>query len=461
MAAIPLQQSISVSVTPSANQTTLLHVSVLATVELHADTPVCHPCMLLQDGGCCVSAPVGQASSLTHLLLVLQNKQLLKQQRGTLLLLQPVSCNPQQMAAAAPSTPVAAAAAAAAELSLQGPSGGRRSSSSSGRSTVLRPGASSQEWVVSCECDADEVKLFATFIPVSTVLSLEAATATAATSAAAAAAKDGSRASAEPAGMSVCIQSEAERKGSVSVEPSSHATLRSWSAAESSSEEPAGSSSSSRHSSSSQHSSRHASELLRAASNSSSSSGAAALLADAAGRGRLRSIKVGPHADPAATAASIMTAVVAGEVLSLQVKGQAAAHTVAYAALQYASRELHSSSQAVGLGVLLVQGQGHEHVHAKSQGHSSAGSLDGQQAAGTAAAGAAAAAADATQALHQHQQHAARVITDATMNVGGFGAAFYGLGAWAGGPSSHPAQPMQHQHGQEVWLCVVPLRVAA
>jgi hypothetical protein len=46
------------------------------------------------------------------------------------------------------------------------------------------------------------------------------------------------------------------------------------------------------------------------------------------------------------------------------------------------------------------------------------------------------------------------------MDVGGIGAAFYGLGGW-GERTGQQQQGLSHKHGQEVWLCVVPLSVEA
>jgi hypothetical protein len=50
------------------------------------------------------------------------------------------------------------------------------------------------------------------------------------------------------------------------------------------------------------------------------------------------------------------------------------------------------------------------------------------------------------------------VHSDASMAVGGFGAAFYGIsGKESGRGGEHW---LQHRHAQEMWLCVVPLTLA-
>jgi hypothetical protein len=56
----------------------------------------------------------------------------------------------------------------------------------------------------------------------------------------------------------------------------------------------------------------------------------------------------------------------------------------------------------------------------------------------------------------QHQHHGK--ADDVSMDVGGIGAAFYGLGGW-GERKGQQQQGLSHKHGQEVWLCVVSLNV--
>jgi hypothetical protein len=155
--------------------------------------------------------------------------------------------------------------------------------------------------------------------------------------------------------------------------------------------------------------------------------------------------------------------VAGGHVLALHVKQASAAHAVVYTALELAGRALHGSGssqqqqqqqQDLSFGVLLVQGQGHEHVHARAHGHG--GRAGASDAAGASGPGAAAAAgvSDTAQQHHHHQQHKA---ADASMDVGGIGAAFYGLGGWGDRSGGQQQQGVSHRHGQEVWMVVVSL----
>jgi hypothetical protein len=170
----------------------------------------------------------------------------------------------------------------------------------------------------------------------------------------------------------------------------------------------------------------------------------------------LRSIHVGPHAEPSGTAASVVAAVASGEVLGLHVKNHPTAHAVAYLALELASSARHASTQMqpLGFGVLLVQGHGHEHVHARAHGHAhgSAGGSDGAHAGGSDSA--------AAEAAGHPQQHHSRMQGDASMDVGGIGAAYYGLGGW-GDRSGQQQHGVLHRHEQEAWLCVVPFHVGS
>lgn len=392
-----------------------------------------------QDGGCCLSASVGRASTLTHLLLLLQQKQLHRQE-DTVLLLQPLSCD---------SPSAAAASSSAAGPGDQHQQASQRAGHS--RSSVLQPGLGGQQ--LSCACSADELSFFATFMPLHTLLSVERCS-TGTQAAAGAAAPPAihtpggltGRAAAELVSSGTWESVDAAR---ASIEASGSG-MRSWSGAESSSEEHR----TPRTSSSSRHSKQHRanSALLQAAD--SSSSGVAAVLADAVARGCLQSLRVGPHADVEATAASIKAAVKAGQVLSLHVQDQAAAHSVSYAALDLAYRELQSAAQQpASFGVLLVEGQSHEHVHATPHKYSSAVAMDMQH-------GGAAGVAAAAGAVQHHHQHTGRPA-DASMDVGGIGAAFYGLGGYGDRSSQQQQQGVLHKRGQAVWLCVVPLSVVA
>jgi hypothetical protein len=382
-----------------------------------------------QDGGCCISAPVSHASMLTHLLLLLQHKQLHKKSdhwgSDTLLLLQPLGCDPMPDAAVSTAAGLAAAAAGLSDGLVTHSTATR----DQGRSSLVQSVSGLQP--VSCACAVAELKLFASFMPLHTLLSVEHGSTA---GHARAPAPDGTAAS-------------------------SSASLQSWSAADSSMEDPLSTPSSGGrpHSGSRAGSrlNRSSGELLKAAS-SSGSSAVAALLLDAAEQGRLRSIHVGPHAEPAGTAASVAAAVASGEVLGLHVKNHPAAHAVAYSALDLASSALHAPTQAqpLGFGVLLVQGNGHEHVHARAHGHvhGSAGGMDGAHAVGSDSA--------AAEVVLHLQQHHSRVQGDASMDVGGFGAAYYGLGGW-GDRSGQQQQGVLHRHEQEAWLCVVPFHVGS
>jgi hypothetical protein len=390
---------------------------------------------------------------LTHLLLLLQHKQLHRKSGhwgdDMLLLLQPLSCEQQQSESpvSTPGNPAPAAAAAGLEDSMQAVSAAAAADQYSRSAAATRHAVST--------CPVDELNLFATFLPLHTLLSVERSSAADAVSAG--------------AGTGEVQQMQAAPAtfgGSAAVDAAATAaSLQSWSAVESSCDDAAAAAGGHRltNSSSSNGSSRHSqhsksiNELLKAAGGSAAS----ALLSDAAQRGTLRCAHVGSHADAAGTAASIAAAVSAGQLLALHVKHQDAAHAVTYSALELAGRVLHGTAGQQGFGVLLVQGQSHEHVHARGHGHAhghgSAGGGDVQQGAG--AGGGSAAAAEAQQ-YHQQKQHG-RVATDASMDVGGFGAAFYGLGGWNGDRSGQQQQGVQHRHGQEVWLCIVPLGVAS
>jgi hypothetical protein len=402
---------------------------------------------------------------LTHLLLLLQHKQLQRKSGhwsdDVLLLLQPLSCEQQQSESPISTpgipAPAAAGAAAAAELedsarAVSAAAAGQHSRSAAAHSAATRHAVSA--------CPVDELNFFATFLPLHTLLSVERSSAADAVSSGAGTGK-AQQMQAAPATVG----------GSAAVDAAATAaSLQSWSAVESSCDDSAAAAGGHRltnSSSSSNGSSRHSQhsksigELLKAAGGSAAS----ALLSDAAQRGTMRCAHVGSHADAAGTAASIAAAVSAGQLLALHVQHQDTAHTVAYSALELAGRLLHGTAGQQGFGVLLVQGQSHEHVHARTHGHGnthahghgSTGVGDVQQGAG--AGGGSAAAAEAQQ-YRQQKQHG-RVATDASMDVGGFGAAFYGLGGWNGDRSGQQQQGVQHRHGQEVWLCIVPLGVAS
>lgn len=383
---------------------------------------------------------------LTHLLLLLQHKQLHKKSgnwdSNTLLLLQPLSCEHTSEAA-----PLQLAAGARLQDSAQLLSTAAAAASQPGSGTVVHSGAGAAHYL-DCECPVDELRFFATFMPLQTLLSVEHSS-----SAATAAGCGAGALHAAAAGAEGTLDAAAAG----SAYSSSAASLQSLSAADSSTEEQPTSSRTRPHSSSKHvRHSKGGGELLKAAS--SSSSGAAAFLLDAAERGRLHCVRVGPHTDAAATAASIASAVTGGRVLALHVKQASAAHAVVYPALELASRALHGlgsqQQQDLSFGVLLVQGQGHEHVHARAHGHGGrAGTSDAEAAA---AAGAGAAAAGASDAAQQHH-HQHLKAADASMDVGGIGAAFYGLGGWGDRSGGQQQQGVSHKHGQEVWMVVVCL----
>lgn len=397
----------------------------------------------LQDGGCAVSAAAGQAGLLTHLLLLLQHKQLHRKSSrwsdNMLLLLQPLSCDPLPESTTTPGVPAAASAAAAGLVdgsSAQAVSAGQHSSRSAAAHSGAWPRHSTSA------CPVDELRFFATFLPLHTLLSVERSSAAEAVAAGA-----GAAVQQVPAPGLLGPAAAAGREAAATA-----ASWQNWSPADSSCDELAaaanGSSSHTNGSVRHGHHTKSISELLKAASGSAS----AALLCDAVQRGALRSMNVGLHTDVASTAASVVAAVRAGQVLALHVKHGDAAHALAYSALDMACRLLHGAAGQQGFGALLVQGQNHEHVHARTHGHAhgmlsspGAAALDGQYTAGAAVAGAA----------------GERGATDASMDVGGFGAAFYGLGGWGDDRGTQQHQGVLHKYGQEVWLCVVPLGVAA
>lgn len=186
--------------------------------------------------------------------------------------------------------------------------------------------------------------------------------------------------------------------------------------------------------------------LIDAAGRSCSATGA--LLLAALGQQRLKCVRVGSHTDASSVAGSVMRAVERGTVEALHVKGSPAAHAVAYTALGLAAGQLLAGQQPRGFGVLLVPGHAHEHVHAVPQGHAAATTADA----------AAAAAHRASEQQHQHHHGGSRVQSDASMAVGGFGAAFYGIGDSSADRAAE--HWLQHRHAQEMWLCVVPLAAA-
>jgi hypothetical protein len=219
-----------------------------------------------------------------------------------------------------------------------------------------------------------------------------------------------------------------------------HVTVRS------SSSSSAAASSSKRDGSSASSSGSPEAALLDAAGRSCSATGA--LLLAALAQQRLKCVRVGSHADAASVAGSVARAVTTGTVEALHVKGSAAAHAVAYTALEVAAGQLLAGQHPQGFGVLLVPGQAHEHVHAVPQGHAAAAAL-------TAAEGGAAGRAGEQQ---HHHHGSGRVQSDASMAVGGFGAAFYGI---SDSSNSRAGEHwLQHRHAQEMWLCVVPLALA-
>jgi len=120
--------------------------------------------------------------------------------------------------------------------------------------------------------------------------------------------------------------------------------------------------------------------------------------------------------------------------VALHVKGHAAAHAAAYTALHLAAARLGDVRVAAICAVLLVPGNGHQHVHAVQ--HVMPDIVAG---AGTI--------------------HGSRVVPDASMDMGGFGAAFYGSQAGSNSVSAEPGATtqLQHIHAQEIWLCLLPL----
>ena len=117
-------------------------------------------------------------------------------------------------------------------------------------------------------------------------------------------------------------------------------------------------------------------------------------------------------------------------MLCLHVKEHAGAHAAALTALALAADALAEQQHSPSLGVLLVPGRGRgTHVHASS--------------------------APAADAAVLPTSHHSRAPADVSVEVGGFGAAFYGLAP----PSREGARAasLQHTHDLEAWLCVLPL----
>jgi hypothetical protein len=398
---------------------------------------------ILQDGGCYVSSSAAQAAALSHLLLFLQHRQV-QEQQGSLLLLQPVDCE-------RPQAPTAAVAAGV---------GGIISSGSS--SAVVTPAGQQRQHAGSCS--VDELKFWTTAVPLEVLLGMlqpqqqqqqqqaevaggPGTSAVAQASGSSSSAVNASSASLLDGTFPFSMESSTEEwqvptssNGTVRVTVSSNsAAAVSASASSRASGNVSGSSSSS--------SNGAEAALLDAAGRSCSATGA--LLLAALARQRLKCVRVGSHADASSVAGSIMRAVAEGKLEALHVKGSPAAHAVAYTALEIAAGQLLAGNRPVGFGVLLVPGHAHEHVHAVPQGHAAA------------AAGSADAAA-AHRASEQHHHHtsssSSRVHGDASMAVGGFGAAFYGISDSSSGRGGE--HWLQHRHAQEMWLCVVPLALS-
>lgn len=366
-----------------------------------------------QDGGCYVSADAADSGALTHLLLMLQHKQHHSDALSTLVM-QPVDCEAHHSKAA--QSPGSAAAAAAGVASS---------------STVVHIGHQGYQHRGVCGTNA-AVKLWVTAMPLAAVLILQAEPHAAADRAAHA---GHNISSAVSSGSSMSPSSVSLFDGSLSfsMESSSDESAAGLSPNGTVLVLSSGSNSSS--SASKQHSrGKDTAEAALLAAASSSSSSAAALLCESASNSAMKHIRVGKHADAAVVVAAVVKAVAAGLVISLHVKGHATAHTVAYGALQAAASSLVSAeSSSRSFGVLLVPGAAHEHVHAVTHGYTAAESVAG---------------------TGHKADHSSRAAGDASMAVGGFSAAFYGIGG--GGRAAGDHGGLQHRHAQEVWLCVVP-----
>jgi hypothetical protein len=395
---------------------------------------------ILQDGGCYVSSSAAQAAALSHLLLFLQHRQV-QEQQGSLLLLQPVDCERPQ----APSAPGA---------------------SSSSSSTVVTPAGQQRQQAGSCSID--ELKFWTTVVPLEVLLGMlqpqqqkqqqQQGEVLAGSGTSAAVQVSGSSSSAVNASsmslldgtFTFSMESSTEDwqmptsgSGKVTVIVSSSSSNAAPAASAPSRAAANGSSSSS--------SGSAEAALIDAAGRSCSATGA--LLLAASAQQRLKCVRVGSHADASSVAGSIMRAVTAGKLEALHVKGSPAAHAVSYTALELAAGQLLAGNCPHGFGVLLVPGHAHEYVHAVPQGHAAAAA-----AAGPADAAATAAHRAAGQHTEQHHAGSSRVHSDASMAVGGFGAAFYGIGDRESGRGGE--HWLQHRHAQEMWLCVVPLTLA-
>jgi hypothetical protein len=401
---------------------------------------------ILQDGGCYVSSSTSQAGALSHLLLFLQHRQV-QEQQGSLLLLQPVDCERPQ------------AAAAAAALATGASSGGSSSGSGGGSSTVVTPAGQQRQHAG--HCSIDELKFWTTVVPLEMLLGMlqpsppdlpqqlveEAAELN---TAAAAAAHGGSNSSSVVNASSMSLldgtfpfsMESSTEEWQVPVSSSVNSTARVTVRSNSSIIDAAVSRREGNGTSSSSNSGAEA-PLIEAAGRTCSATGA--LILAALAQQRLKCVRVGSHADANSVAGSVMRAVARGTVEALHVKGSPAAHAVTYTALELAAGQLLAGQQPQGFGVLLVPGQAHEHVHAVPQGHAAAGTAD-------------AAAAHRASEQHSHHHSSSRVHSDASMAVGGFGAAFYGISDSSSGRTGE--HWLQHRHAQEMWLCVVPLALA-